>query len=492
MNPLKKLLGQTAIYGLSSIIGRLLNYFLVPLYTRVFSTSEYGVVTEMYAYVAFFIVLLTYGMETALFKFSKQYENDKQKVYSTALISLLISSSVFIAFCSIFSDSLSGWMGYGDHSEYIVWFAFIIGLDAITALPFAKLREENQAERFALIKVFGILINIALNLFFIVYCPYVLEKDSGQMKELIEKLYNPEVGVGYIFIANLVASAAVILLLMPKVILQKYFFDKTLWKSMMLYAMPLVVAGFAGMINETLDRIILKYLLPEDVALSELGIYGACYKVAILMTISIQAFRFASEPFFFSHSDKKDSAKTFAKIMNYFVAVCSGIFLAIMCYMDIIQYFIGEEFRVGLGVVPILLVANIFLGIYFNLSIWYKLSGKTYFGAIISLLGAFITLSLNFALIPWLGYYGSAWATLSCYLIMAVVSYNWGKKHYPVPYNLKKIIFYITFSLFLYLLTVLINIENQTLRLIVHSLYLVLFVTFVYIIEKPKKSVHAS
>lgn len=431
MSQIKKLAGQTAIYGLSSIIGRLLNYLLVPLYTRIFDPAAYGVVSEFYAYVTFLIVLYTYGMETAYFHFSSKKENSIH-VYSNSLSTLTFSSVILSSILISFSQPLAGVLGYEAHPEYIVWFALILAFDAITALPFAKLRQENRAKRFALIKIVNISSNIGLNLFFLALLPQITNNNS------LSVLYNPEIGVGYVFIANLISSFITLLFFTSDFKLVKISIDKTLVKEMLVYAFPLLIAGFAGMINETLDRAILKYLVTDkSTALHQLGVYSACYKLSIIMTLFVQTYRYAAEPFFFSQQSKKNNKALYATIMNYFVFVCSLIFLGVMLFMNIAKYFIGEKFHEGLQVVPILLFANLFLGVYLNLSMWYKLSGKTKYGAWFSVVGAIITIVLNFLLIPQMGYMGAAWATFICYGVIMVLSYIYGQKHYAIPYSIK-------------------------------------------------------
>ena len=461
MNPLKKLASQTAIYGLSSVVGRLLNYLLVPLYTRYFLPAEYGVVTELYAYVAFLVVMLTYGMETAFFRFSKKEETTK--VYSTTLISLLISSVVFVGLIFLNSSAISQWLGYANHPEYIQFFALIIGMDAVASISFAKLREQDKAMRFAFIRIVNIMINIGLNLYFIVYQEY---------------------GIAYIFIANLVASVITLLMLFPQMIGLSWVFDKKLWKKMMIYALPLLIAGLAGMTNETIDRILLKHLLPNtDMAASELGLYGAFYKLSIIMILFIQTFRFAAEPFFFAQEKEGNSRKIYADVMKYFTIIMAFIFLGVTIFYDVIKGFLGSEYHDDRGflVVSILLLANLFLGIYYNLSIWYKLTEKTKYGAYLSIFGAIITLSLNFTLIPVLGFVGCAWATLVCYFSMTVASYYLGKRHFSVPYQVKRIALYLVGMLCVYFCIYFTN-----LNMWINSLFLLGFVIFVYRLEKPK------
>ena len=462
MNPLKKLASQTAVYGLSSVIGRFLNYLLVPLYTRYFLPSEYGVVTEMYAYVAFLVIVLTYGFETAFFRFSKK-ENDVKVVYSTALISLLISSALFVLLAFLSSDSISNLMGYGIETKYIEWFAIIVALDAISSISFASLREQNKALRFASIRLLNIFVNIGFNLYFIVYKEY---------------------GIEYIFISNLISSAVTILLLLPVMLKSVWVFDKKLWSKMRVYALPLLIAGLAGITNETIDRILLKHLLPNpEISATELGLYGAFYKLSILMTLFIQTFRFAAEPFFFAQANNKNSKTVYADVMKYFTIIMSVIFLGVTIFYDIIKGFLGSDYHDERGflVVSILLLANLFLGIYYNLSIWYKLTEKTKYGAYLSLFGAIITLILNFILIPKIGFVGSAWATLICYFSMTVASYYIGKKHFPIPYQVERIGLYL-FNMFGIYFFIYFVPEN----ILFNSLLLLGFIIFVYLLEKPK------
>lgn len=483
MNPLKKLVSQTAIYGLPTIVGRLLNYFLTPLYTYLFSPAEFGDVTSAYAYVSFLLVFLTYGMETALFRFS-QTEVEKEKVYSTALTSLFLSSAVFILITCVSAASIAETLKFSGHPEYIVWFAFILGCDAFAAIPFAKLRELGKAKRFAIVKSLNISINIGLNLFFLAFCKNVYDSPESVFKPFVELIYSPSIGIGYIFISNLFASIITLFLLSPEIISVRWRIEPELWKRMMRYALPLLIAGLAGMTNETLDRVLIPYLLPEEIAKSQNGIYGACYKIAILMTIFIQAFRFAAEPFFFKYSKEKDAKKMYADIMKYFVIICSVLFLGTMMNIQWIQYFVGEQYRVGMDVVPILLLANLFLGIFINQSIWYKLTGQTSYGAILTILGATITILFNILWIPKIGYMGAAWATFICYASMMIVSYFWGNKHYPVNYDLKRILGYLGLSVTLYFISVFIKTNSVVLNLLVNNLIVLGYFAFLWKAEK--------
>ena len=493
-NPLKKLAGQTAIYGLSSIIGRLLNWFLVPIYIGVakFSTDQYGIVTEMYAYVAFLVVFLTYGMETAFFRFSSLEEYDKKNVYTTIIRSLLTTSFIFITIAFLFDQSIADWLRYPNNPEFVTWFAIIVGLDAIASIPLAKLRRENKALQFATINFINILVNIGLNLFFLAYCRPL--HSAGEGNWIIDLVYNPNIGVGYVFISNLVASVIKFMLLIPEMFRGSGQFQRELLGKMFLYALPLLVFGLAGIVNETIDRIMLKRILfntlGETNTLSQIGIYGACYKVSIIITLFIQAFRYAAEPFFFSQEKKVNANETYSLVMTYFIIVCATIFLAVMLFMDFVKYFIpNQEYWVGLKVVPILLLANICLGIYYNQSIWYKLSQKTKFGAIIGLFGAILTIGLNYLWIPKFGYYGSAWATLICYSSMMIFSFILSRRYYPIKYDLKRIFIYLFTAVILWLSSEFLSINSGLLKYLCHGAILLGFIGIVFTLERQKKRV---
>jgi O-antigen/teichoic acid export membrane protein len=493
-NPLKKLAGQTAIYGLTSIVGRLLNWFLVPVYLGIahFTTDQYGIITEMYSYVAFLVVMLTYGMETAFFRFSTLEDSQSKKVYSTVIYSLFTSSFLFIAAAFLFDQPIANWLKYPNNTEFVTWFAIIVGLDAISSIPMAKLRADNKPLKFAVINFANIIVNIGLNLFFLAYCLPLFK--AGDTNWLIQTFYNPDIGVGYVFISNLIASIVKFILLLPDMLKARYGFEFALLKKMFIYALPLLIFGLAGIINETIDRIMLKRMLfetlGEEKTLSQLGIYGACYKISIIITLFIQAFRYAAEPFFFSQEKEMDAKETYSKVMTYFVIVCATIFLGVMLYIDIVKYFIpNEAFWVGLKVVPILLGANICLGIYYNQSIWYKLSGKTRFGAYIGIFGAIITIVLNYIWIPIIGYMGSAWATLICYALMMLLSFFLSRKHYPIKYNIPKIFLYLGTAIGLYFITEYMSLEGILIKYGTHSLIIIGFLGLVYFLERPKKVV---
>jgi O-antigen/teichoic acid export membrane protein len=446
---IQKLAQQTAIYGMGTILGRVLNYLLTPLYTGIFSEEVFGIYSVAYAYIAILLVVLTYGMETAMFNFC-QKARDPKLVLSTGLISLLVSTSIFWLLIFSHRSDLANFMNRPGHEEYVDWLGLIIGLDALTALPMAWLRYTQRPKRFTVITLINILVNIGLNLYFLVYCrsQYL----SGSPNALVEATYDHNIGVGYIFIANLAASLVKAFLCMPILRAVKVAFDLRLLFRMLNYGWPLLLAGLGFIISERLDVILLENWLPmsPEEARHEVGVYSACYKLAILMSIFIQAYRFAAEPFFFSMQSETNSRKVYARTMNYFTALCCFILLLVCLHIEVFKHFIrGEGYWEGLKIVPIIMLGNLFLGIYINLSMWYKLSGQTYFGAIFAVVGAGFTLILNALLIPRMGYMGSAIATITAYGAMMVISYNVGQRYYPIPYNVRKLFLYIGLSSFL-------------------------------------------
>jgi len=488
-NPIKKLAGQTAIYGLSSIVGRLLNYLLVPLYTSKYvfeNPSDYGVVAELYAWVAFFMVLLTFGMETAYFKFLND-RDDKKHIFNNSILSVLLVNGIFLLLLLVFHQPLAEKMLFGDHPEYIIFLGIIVTIDAVSALPLAKLRAEEKAKKFAIIQLSSIGVNIGLNLFLLLV---IFNKE------------NPAQAVQFILIANILAS-----LVKPSFLYKDFFqinfkLDFTLVKAMVRYSFPLALAGFAFIINETIDRILLKHLtvsahteeIGREAAIklgeAQVGIYSASYKLAMLVTIFLQAYRYAAEPFFFSESKSSDRNKTYVKVMNYFVGAVFLCFLGVSLNLDIFKYFIpNPNFWEGLKVVPVLLLANVFLGIYINQSIWYKLSGQTRFGAYIAVVGAVFTITLNIIFIPLFGYIACAWVTLLVYGGQMIASYLLGQKHYPIPYNLRKFGLYSIVALILYVILSWIDMNPGWTQFIIHNSFILLFIALVWFMEKPKRPI---
>lgn len=470
MKPVKQLAGQTAIYGLSTIVPRFLNYLLVPLYTWVFAPQEYGVVTEVYAYAIFLNILLTYGMETAFFKFS-QNTTHGNKVYSTILSAIVSSSLAFSLLTILFAQSIAAWLGYANNPEYIWIFGLIISIDAICAIPFVKLRKENKAFKFASVKVANVAINILLNVSFILLFPKLIKMGFAVPRWL----YNPSFGVGYIFVSNLIASVVTLLIVSPQLSF-KGGFDKSLLKQILMYSLPLLVAGFAGSVNEALDRVLIKHLLPENVnALEQLGIYGANIKIAVVLILFIQTFRFAAEPFFFNYEKEKDSKIFFARILNYFLVTSLIILMATLVNIDVVKYFIGKKYWEGLYIVPILLFANLFFGIYVYFSAWYKLSGKTMYGAYTVAIGAVLTIAVNVIFVPVFGIISAACGHFISYFVMTIACYIWGQKYYPIPYDLKRIFKYLLIALFFTAVVLFMPIKVVLIKIIVGNAILLLF-----------------
>ena len=445
-NPIKQLFGQTAVYGLGIVIPRVLNYLLLtPFYTRIFERTQYGVITELYAYVVFLLVILTYGMETGYFRYASGSEK-KERVYASVLTSLLFTSAVFIGTVVIWSQTIGGVVGYKDHPEYIRWLAMIVGIDAFTSIPFARIRLYNRAGKYAFIRITEVSVNILLNFFFLYYSPR--HPENG----LVEILYNPEIGVGYVLISNLTASLCKLLLLSREIGAAFHSrMDRAILGKVLKYSYPLLIAGLAGTVNEALDRVLLKHLLTaEQSPMEQLGIYGANYKMAVLMTLFVQMFKYAAEPFFFSRVSDKNARELYADVMTFFVVAGLFIFLMVNLYLEYFILFIGEDFREGAHIVPVILFANLIMGIFFNLSIWYKLTGKTIYGAVLVVTGALITVVINGVFIPRYGYTASAWAHLVCYSVMVILSYLWSRKHYAIPYRIMRICGYILMALVIF------------------------------------------
>jgi len=423
-------------------------------------------------------------METTFFNFNSKLEN-KQDVYNTALLSILGSSVIFSLILIIFTPSIAGALSTPNatySSQFITWCIFIMASDAIMSIPFAKLRAENKALRFSLLKLFNVVINFGLTVFFISVCKNAYDNCE---ESFFSALYNPEIGIGYCFLANLLANCVTLLLMSKQILSVRLHLNTALLKQMLSYTWPLIILGLAGMINETLDRILLKKLMADKVEAQEAqGIYGACYKIAILMTIFIQAFRFAAEPFFFSKAKEKDSKKTYAFVMKYFVIFCLLLFLGTLLNLDWIKYLIGENYWSGLKVVPILLLANLCLGVVYNLAIWYKLSGQTKYGAFISVAGAIITIIINLIFVPAYSYIACAWATLAAYGGMMILSYFWGQKNFPIKYNIRAMSVYAGITLCLYILSLSYSgMENLAGKIILNNLLILIFVWVVYKLE---------
>lgn len=452
MPSIKSLAKDTAIYGLSSIIGRFLNWCLVPLYTIMFPAEQYGIVTYVYSVVAICLLVLTYGMETGFFRFANHERwSDPMEVYSTSLISLASTSTVFVILVAVFIHPVTDAMECHGHTSWTMMMAVCVAIDAFLALPFSYLRFKRQPVRFATIRLVNIGLNIALNLFFILLCPWLMKTAP----QTVSWFYNQSFGIGYIFLANLIASAVNFIMMIPELKGFRWRFNKTLLKEMLGYSWPLLVLGVAGVMNQTIDKIMYPYLAEgRGDALEGLGIYGANYKIAIVMVMFIQAFRFAYEPFIFSRDkgadDIESRKRTYSNAMKYFVLFALLIFMGVMFYLDFIRHFISPKYFSGLKVVPVVMLAELFFGVFFNLSVWYKITDKTLWGAWFSLMGLAITVALNIVLVPRIGYMGCAWAAFASYFSMMATSYIIGHKKFPIDYQIKKILVYCAVAALLY------------------------------------------
>lgn len=430
---------DTAIYGLSSIIGRFLNWCLVPLYTIMFPVEQYGIVTFVYSVVALALIVLTYGMETGFFRFANHERwKDPMQVYSTCLISLAVSSVAFVILVALFLNPITVWMECDGHPSFVIIMAVCVAIDAFTALPFSYLRYKKRPIRFAYLRLVNIGINIGLNVFFILGCPALMRYAPGT----VNWFYDPSFGIGYIFLANLIASITTLLMLYSELHGFRWSFNRRLWREILVYSAPLLVLGVAGIMNQTIDKIMYPSLVHDQTkALDGLGIYGANYKIAIVMVMFIQAFRFAYEPFIFARSNEQGESKNqaYRDAMKYFIIFALLIFVGVMFYLDILKYFISPRYFSGLRVVPIIMIAELFFGVFFNLSLWYKLTDKTMWGMWFSLLGLAITIVLNLILVPVMGYMGCAWAAFCCYGVMMLASYFIGRAKHPLRYPLAAI-----------------------------------------------------
>ena len=475
---------DTAIYGVSSIVGRFLNWCLVPMYTYLFPAEQYGIVTNIYAYVALVLIILLYGMETGFFRFAnhERWDNPMQ-VYSTTLISVGTTSLAFVILGCIFSPQIARVLNCGDHPSYIWTMVVAVGLDAYCSIAFSYLRYKKRPVRFATLKFVNIGLNIGLNLFFLLLCPLIWKHSPG----LISWFYNPGFGIGYIFLANMLSSMVIMFLLIPELRVH-YSFNSRLWREMVHYSFPLLILGIAGIMNQTIDKILLPFLIDNpDEASRQLGIYGANYKIAIVMVMFIQAFRFAYEPFIFDKHKENgtDKRQAYADAMKFFVIFGLFIFLGVMFFLDVLKYFISPRYFAGLKVVPIVMTAEFFFGIFFNLSLWYKLTDKTIWGTWFSLGGLAITLVINIVFVPHFGYMACAWAAFCCYGAMMTASYLIGQKKYPINYDLPRLGLYILSAAALYAGAILIATDSEALNFAVRAMLLIAFGGLIWVKEKP-------
>lgn len=419
----------------------MLSFLLLPLYSAYLPTEGFGEVAIVFSWMAVFNVLLAYGMETSFFRFFHQ-EKYSREVTATSAISLIGSTAVFLMLGFIFMKQIAAVTAIASH--YILYVLLILALDALSTIPFAWLRATERPGAFALIKIGNVAVNLGLNIFFIVYLPKIASQNA-----FFERIYIPNFEIAYIFIANLIASALTLLVMLPFYFKLPYTFNSSLWKKMLNYGAPILIAGIGFVINEVFDKILLGWLLPQDIAKSEVGAYAACYRLALFMTLFATAFRMGIEPFFFSHAKEKDATKTYALITRYFVVFGAIILVTVTIFADLLKLLLirDSSYWEAMIVVPMILIANFFLGIYHNLSVWYKVSDRTRFAGYISIFGAIVTLALNFWLIPYYSYVGSAIATMAAYGSMMLLSFYFGRKYYPIPYDLKRIGGYLLISI---------------------------------------------
>lgn len=473
MAQLKKLVGQTAIYGLSSIIGRFLNYLLVPLYTYKIAAESggYGVVTNMYAYTGLLLVLLTFGMETTYFRFANKEGVDPDKAFSTAQWAVGIVAMVFVTVLALFYKPIAGIMNYAAHSEYVLMMGIVVAFDAFQAILFSRLRYENRAVKFAGLKLLFIICNIMLNLFIFVAAPVLYVRYPQLMA-----WYNPHYQVGYIFVVNMICTVSITLGFIPEMRKMRNGLDVTMLKQMLKYTWPLLLLGLAGILNQVADKICYRYIVPGQEGEVQLGIYGACVKIAMIMAMITQAFRYAYEPFVFGGSRNNQNKDVQALVMKYFVMFTLFAFMAVVAYMPLLKYIIKSDYWEGLKAVPIVMIAEIFMGIYFNLSFWYKLTDQTWWGAVFSGIGCAVLLAVNFIFVPQCGYMACAWGGFAGYGTCMVLSYLVGQKLAPVPYPVKAIALYFMLTLLLYMVMTHIYIANMWWSLVVNTFILLVYV----------------
>ena len=487
MAGMKSLVKDTAIYGVSSILGRFLNYLLVPLYTAVLPAASggYGVVSNVYAYTALILVLLTFGMETGFFRFANKKGEQPEKVYANSLLFVGGLSLLFVAACMAFLHPISALLEYPDHPDYVGMMVVVVALDAFQCIPFAYLRYKKRPMKFAAIKLLNNIGNILLNIFFLLLCPWLNE----HAPETVSWFYDPQYLVGYIFVSNLIMSCLQMFFFIPELRGFSYRPDKALMKRMVGYSFPILVFGVVGILNQTVDKMIYPFLFDDrQEGLVQLGIYSAASKVALIMAVFTQAFRYAYEPFVFGKNKEGDNRAMYASAMKYFFIFSLLAFLAVMGYMDILKYMVARDYWEGLSVVAVVMVAEIFKGIYFNLSFWYKLTDETRWGAYFSLIGCAVILALNVWLVPKYGYVASAWASVAGYGVITLLSFVIGQKKYPVSYPLKDMAVYLVLAAVLFVLLS-VPVSGFWWRLAFHTLVVLAFVAFIVKRDLPLRAI---
>jgi O-antigen/teichoic acid export membrane protein len=496
MSQLKKLAGQSAIYGISSILGKTINFLLIPLYTGYLSKEDLGSFTMIYALIAFLNVVFTFGMETAYFRYATGKGLSADRVFKNAhsMVGLVAIALGIVLY--LWAEGLAELLDYPGQGHLFRWVAFILAIDALMAIPYAKLRIEGRALSFALIKLLNICLNVALNIFFIVFCYHVFRGDwFPSMQPLIEQIYNPSWGVDYILLSNLIANALILPLLFLTVKSLGIKLEKEILAPMWQYAMPLLFMGLAGVTNEVFSRGLFEYALPEGfyegLSTREAGgIFGANFKLAIFMNLIIQAFKYAAEPFFFQQATNKNNPQLFARVMHWFIIFCTILMVAVAVNLDLIAsiFFQSEGYEAGLSMVPLLLMGYLLLGIYYNLSIWFKITDQTSYSFYITAIGAIVTIVVIFAMVPRFGFMGGALSTFICYGVMCVLCYYYGQRHYPIPYQTQKgLIFLLVAFIFSYSGFV-IQTQNQLLDFFIHNLFIIAYGFFVFTLEKKELS----
>jgi O-antigen/teichoic acid export membrane protein len=487
---IKKFLGQTAVYGLSTVFSRLFNFILTPLFTKVYVPGVYGIFTTLYSYASMINAVLAFGMESTYFRYLNKHEDKKQEVYNNSFLCISFIAVLFLITGFVFADTFAAWINNGekrqvlDYQQYIRFFVWLLFIDAICVIPFAKLRADNKAFKYSLIKFLNIGCFVGFNLFFIYVVPLII-KGQGPIGTWFGSWYRPG-WIGYVFISNLIASLVTFLLLLPEFLQIRFRFDKELFYKMLSYSWPILVANLSFIVNENLDKIVLSMLLPEKVADVQVGIYGAVCKIAVFLSIFITAFRLGAEPFFFSQAKHANAKNTYAIILHYFVVALSLLFVALIANIELLKHFIqNKAYWVGLPAVPYLLFGYVCLGIYMNLSIWYRLSDQTKYGLYISMAGAVITIVFNFILIPKYSYMGSAWVSMLAYSVMMVISYVLGQKYYPIPYKLNRILAYLLSSVVLVVLSFWVFNRN----IYIGNGLLLLFLAAIFYVEKDEVKV---
>ena len=480
-NPIKELAGQTLLYGLATIVPRFLNYvILTPFYTRVLPLESYGVVTELYAYIAVLLVLLTYGMETAYFRYANRSQ-DKTTVFSTSVINLGITSLLFLGVVILFLRPIAAVLEYSGHPEYILFFSMIVAIDAFSAVFFAKLRLENKGFLFGMIKLVNVLVIIVIVFLYLYFIPNALAKNP---ESFLRHIYNPEIGVGYVFIANLAGSLISLIWLFAINREFRFVYDRSIIKKMLLYGLPLMVAGLFGILNDSFDKIILKHFYTLDEGLKMVAIYGGNYKIAVLMTLFIQMFRYAVEPFFFRYAGEKRSKQLYAAVMRYFILFGFIIYLGILVNIDIVKQLVDREYWVGLKIVPIVLAANLLFGVFVNLSVWYKINDLTKYAILLNGAGLVMTLLVNILFIPGFGYMASAWGHVAAMLTMTTLSWAIGRKKYPVKYHLEKISIHTVIFVLFVVVVLHVPPQGDILRIMFYNTLLLVMAGLVFVKEK--------